>query len=219
ILMDPGPGIMRSILKFDFNYQKIDIIMTTHFHYDHIGGFPEFLFVAANSDQVREKPLKVIGPKGFENFYNKLLETYGNQLNADKFGIEFTELSGGDFISLNELQVQTIKTVHKDNSIGFCLIDSRKHKVVYLGDTEYSPEFGVFCDKADILLLEATSLERKPGHMTPEDAGKVAAEADAKELILVHISPYLDDNLLLLDCRNSFYGTVRLGKDKTHIIL
>ena len=55
--------------------------------------------------------------------------------------------------------------------------------------------------------------------MTPEDAGKVAAEADAKELILVHISPYLDDNLLLLDCRNSFYGTVRLGKDKTHIIL
>jgi ribonuclease BN (tRNA processing enzyme) len=68
---------------------------------------------------------------------------------------------------------------------------------------------------ADLLVLECTLAEgkAKEGHLTPSECGKLAAEAQAKKLLLTHLSPNTKKKRVILQVKKFFSGTVLMARD------
>ncbi|MDR2700703.1 MAG: ribonuclease Z [Nitrososphaerota archaeon] len=88
-------------------------------------------------------------------------------------------------------------------------------KIVYTGDTKPFEAFTSFAKYADVIIHDCTyddSLTEKAditGHSTPTQAAEQAKKADAKMLVLTHISArYPDANLLLERAKKIFENTI-----------
>ena len=88
-------------------------------------------------------------------------------------------------------------------------------KIVYTGDTRPFDGFAKFAADADLVIHESTfddSLAEKAaldGHSTPSQAASEAKAAEAKQLVLTHISArYPDATLLLEQAKKVFANTV-----------
>ena len=88
-------------------------------------------------------------------------------------------------------------------------------KIVYTGDTKPFDNFGKFAEGADLVIHDCTfdnSLTEKAdtdGHSTPSQAANQAKAANAKKLVLSHISArYPDASLLLEQAKQVFPNTI-----------
>ena len=88
-------------------------------------------------------------------------------------------------------------------------------KIVYTGDTKPFENFGKFAEGADLVIHDCTfdnSLTEKAdtdGHSTPSQAASQAKAANAKKLVLSHISArYPDASLLLEQAKEVFPNTI-----------
>jgi ribonuclease Z len=91
----------------------------------------------------------------------------------------------------------------------------RGRKIVYTGDTKPFEEFADFAKQADIIIHDCTyddTLAEKAettGHSTPTQAANQAKNADAKMLVLTHVSArYADAKLLLEQAKKVFENTI-----------
>ncbi|MCM0646887.1 ribonuclease Z [Clostridium swellfunianum] len=62
LLIDCGEGTQVSLKLLKWGFKYIDAICFTHYHADHVVGFPGLLLTIANSG--RDEPLTIIGPPG-----------------------------------------------------------------------------------------------------------------------------------------------------------
>ena len=96
-------------------------------------------------------------------------------------------------------------------------------KIVYSGDCEYDENLAEFAKDCDILIHEATFLEKDKkeySHSSALDAAKIAKLANAKRLILTHISRRYHENYNeLLEEAKSVFENVEIAKDLFQIIL
>jgi ribonuclease Z len=88
-------------------------------------------------------------------------------------------------------------------------------KIVYTGDTKPFDMFGKFAEGADLVIHDCTfddTLTEKAetdGHSTPSQAASQAKVANAKKLVLSHISArYPDAKLLLEQAKKVFQNTI-----------
>jgi ribonuclease Z len=98
-------------------------------------------------------------------------------------------------------------------------------KIVYTGDTRPFPEFASFAAGADLVVHECTfddALVEKAqvdGHSTPSQAAKQAAEAQAKRLVLTHISARYSDSAILVEQAKKIFADVVVAEDFLEIEL
>jgi len=88
-------------------------------------------------------------------------------------------------------------------------------KITYILDAIYDEKLAVFAKDSDVLICEATfskELEadaKEKGHMTAQQAGKLAKKAEAKQLIITHFSQrYRDTSELLAEAKKEFKNTI-----------
>ncbi|NWF86443.1 ribonuclease Z [Candidatus Bathyarchaeota archaeon] len=88
-------------------------------------------------------------------------------------------------------------------------------KIVYTGDTRPFKNFAKFAANADLLIHDATldndlaERAEEDGHSTPEQAAKSAKKANAKQLVLTHISArYNETSTLLKHAKKIFKNTL-----------
>jgi len=75
ILIDCGEGTQISLHKGRLSMNKIDTILITHCHADHVAGLPGLLLTIGN--QGRTEPLYIIAPRGSTKYINSLLIVCG----------------------------------------------------------------------------------------------------------------------------------------------
>jgi ribonuclease Z len=71
ILIDCGEGTQVALSEFGCKISRIDMLMFTHVHADHISGLPGFLLSLGNSS--RCEPLEIYMPKGTVQIAKKLI--------------------------------------------------------------------------------------------------------------------------------------------------
>jgi ribonuclease Z len=92
-------------------------------------------------------------------------------------------------------------------------------KIVYTGDTKPFGEFAAFAKNADLVIHESTldnSLAQKAaedGHSTATEAAEEAKKANAKNLILTHISARYSDDSVLLDQAKKIFPATQVAAD------
>ena len=119
----------------------------------------------------------------------------------------WSKLQGGEEITLADGKVVKPSDVMGPLRAG--------RKIVYTGDTKPFEAFAEFAEDADLVIHDCTfddSLAEKAGvdgHSTPTQAAEQAKAANAKQLVLSHISArYPDASLLLEQAKKVFPNTV-----------
>ncbi|HDD35710.1 MAG TPA: MBL fold metallo-hydrolase [Candidatus Desulfofervidus auxilii] len=215
VLLDSGPGTLRELLKINIPFLKLDLLIYTHLHPDHVTDLIHFLFVS-QCDFRREKPVFIWGPPGFLKFHAALKEAFGHWVAPEK--VILSEVSPNTLWAYEDIEIEPFKTVHTENSQGYILRTEGK-KICYTGDTDYNEDLIELLYEADLLICEASfpSFKKVDGHLTPDLAGKLANSSKVKYLLLTHIYPECDTVDIAAECRKYYKGPLFIAQDLLRI--
>lgn len=212
-LFDSGCGTLERLMRVSISYQRINHIFYTHRHTDHTIELASFLLATNITPGFqREQELFIIGPKGFQRFYEKFLSLYP-WLKPQSYQIHVREVWQGP-LRTSHFLVEARPTGHTSDSVGY-RVETEGKAIVYSGDAIYCESLVQLAKKADLLILECSfpnELEVE-GHLTPALAGKIATEAQAKRLVLTHFYPVCDGYDIEGQCRAAFDGEVIVAHD------
>ena len=126
-----------------------------------------------------------------------------------------SEAASGDF------SMAVAPVAHNPESLAYRITGQDGKSIVYSGDTDYSDNLIALARGADLLICEsAFPVELKvPGHLTPPEAGRIAAAADVGALVLTHFYPECDEVDMAAQCRQTWSGPLFLAEDLMKIDL
>jgi ribonuclease BN (tRNA processing enzyme) len=112
-----------------------------------------------------------------------------------------------------------VPVAHNEESIAYRVDDLEGHSLVYSGDTDYTENLVALARHADLFICESALPDsmRAKGHLTPSLAGKMAAKAGVRKLILTHFYPECDRADIAAECRRTYDGPLVLAEDLMEI--
>lgn len=137
------------------------------------------------------KPMSHKTPCNAYNFVKK------GQIRIDKKKLRKFKIPSGPLLSKLK-QGKSIKYKGKTYKASQLTYKQNETKISFVFDTRKNPRIIPFVKNADILISEATFLDelkataKDYGHLTAKQAAEIAKKANAKKLILTHISQRYD---------------------------
>ena len=215
LLFDSGAGTIRRLLELRINLFDIHHIFYTHLHNDHINDLGAIIW-SSNYGGKRKKPLNLYGPEGFKKYLdilmNKLLK-----LKKLNFKINIKELKKSN-VNIGNVTIKTFPIKHSSTTKSIAYRIGHKSKsIVYVGDTGCNTQAVSAAKNTDFLIVECSLPREVEGHLTPSSAGKIAAKANVKTLILTHFYPEVLKTDIKKECSKEFKGNIILAKDRMRI--
>ncbi|MDR0840491.1 MAG: MBL fold metallo-hydrolase [Christensenellaceae bacterium] len=186
LALDMGSGALSNLLRCKGDL-SLSAVLLSHLHSDHMS---DMLVLRYALKQLSARgrpvpfPLTVVAPDEPESEYRQLAASgvYDMVRARDNLRIRFGNMT----ISLH-------RTMHPVPTYSF-FIEHEGRKLFYTGDTGYFPGLANFAQGADVLLADTCFLNSdKPSgagiapHLTAGEAGKLAREAGASQLICTHL--------------------------------
>lgn len=215
LVLDLGAGSLRSLLGYGLDFSAIDVLALTHLHPDHVGDLIPFLFATRYSlGYTRREPFRLLAARGFARFHQRLLEAFGGWVEPPPGLMDLRELSpdGPDEVREDGLVILSAPTNHTAGSLAY-RVETEGRSLVYSGDTDLSDSLVDLARGADLLVLEAANPFKVPGHLTPAEAGGLAARAGAQRLLLTHFYPPCDAVDVAALAAQEFAGEILRAED------
>ncbi|MBO8168755.1 MAG: MBL fold metallo-hydrolase [Thermoanaerobacteraceae bacterium] len=189
LLLDCGNGVFGK-LQEAVDFRKLDAVIISHLHPDHFADLFSLRHALKGSfwDGSRDAKLDLYLP-GEETEYSFLLQKF-----SDAFNIYYTEQFTN--VEIGEFKVSFFSTVHLLPCWG-SVVRGSTGTLVYSADTAWDDRYRQIWQGADLLLCEASGLEKdreyaRGAHLTAGQAGQLAAAAAVKRLLLTHFYPEYD---------------------------
>ena len=197
LLLDISADAVHRMAQERLDWPNLDAIWVSHFHLDHLGGLPAFLFGTkwAPQTQTRTKPLRIFGPGGLKRIVDATNDSNKYELFSQSFPIEIVEVAPSqEFEILPRVTARTLKTPHTDESLALRFSDESSKSFVYTSDTGFSENLGPFAKEVDLLLMECSFRRNKPvqKHLELADAMKLAEMCNPRKVVLAHLYPEWD---------------------------
>lgn len=264
MLIDCGEGTQRQLLRSGAGFRRLDRILLTHGHLDHVLGIPG-LFSTLGLRQTSDVMTIHGGPGTLDVVIRMLAGLWG--AGRAPIAVEFASLSEGPVIDAGDFTIDCFAVRHRDtDSFGFSLQSpARRHllsdrlaalgvpdgplrgelaagrpviieggltidpedvlgppgggkKLVVIGDTETTDGLSEHVADADLLVIEATFLDRDAptardyGHLTAAEAARFAAANNVQRLVLTHLSGRYENEEILTEAARIF-PNVRIAAD------
>lgn len=216
LLMDCGSGVTHRLAELDVPWREVTHVAFTHFHTDHVGDFPTLVFAWKYGDLPgRSAPLTIIGPGGMVALLSRMADAFGDWLRAPGFPLTVIELAPGAALDLGDgVTLAATKVPHTAESVAYSITRGGR-RVVYTGDTGYDPMLAEWARDADLLLCECSlpAAMAIPEHLTPEQCGALAAAALARQLVLTHFYPPVEQVDVRAAVSAHYAGPITLADD------
>jgi ribonuclease BN (tRNA processing enzyme) len=219
VLIDCGPGIVPE-LKRRIDVRKLDAIVISHMHLDHM------LDLVTLRAALRYAPTPYDGrislwlpPGGAE-----ILDSLAAPLDLDHHSPLFFDqvFDTHEYNPIDSLQIGTIAidfapTQHPMPAWAMRIGSvSSEAALGYSSDTGPITNLAAFLQGVSALICEATLLDSdvspiKRGHLTAQEAGRLAQTCHAGRLILAHTWDELGPDRLLRAAADAFNGPVELA--------
>ncbi|MGB3634608.1 MAG: MBL fold metallo-hydrolase [Rubrobacteraceae bacterium] len=215
-VFDLGSGAVRGMLHAGLDPFAVDRIFFTHFHPDHTVDVVPLLFAMNyGSNEPRTRPLSVTGPEPFEEFWEKIMNVWGDWMEGD-YPLKVSELPREcpSPLDLPGCHVSWTPAKHRPESIAYRL-ETEGRAFVYTGDTEYSESVVELARGAHTMLIECSFPDDSPvpGHLTPGSVARIASEANVGRIVLSHIYPAADSLDLIADVEKGYEGETVVAED------
>jgi ribonuclease BN (tRNA processing enzyme) len=196
VLVDCGPGATHHLARFRLPWQRLDHVVISHFHNDHIGDVPMLLFALMwGTDERRTAPLNVWGPAGLRDRLAAMARAFGDHVRDPGFPVHVHEVQPGDRAELDGgLAFTSIHTPHTEESLAYRFDDASGASLGYTGDTGPSEDVARFLAGVDLLLAECSvpDPEAMEMHLHPTALAAMARTASPGRLVVTHVYPRLD---------------------------
>jgi ribonuclease BN (tRNA processing enzyme) len=217
VVVDMGPGTIRRMLEAGIDTRLVDVILVTHFHPDHVSDIVPFLFASNYSfGPVREEPFQLIGPQGLEQYFNGLVAVYNEWIVPRGDRLTKREISSRklDSLRIGRVDIHSAPSVHTGASLHY-RIDADGASVTVSGDTDVSEALVQLAARSDILICECSLPEGQkiPGHLVPSEAGRIAARAGVRKLVLTHFYPPCEEVDVVAQAAKTFSGEILRAED------
>ena len=269
ILVDCGEGTQRQLLRSGAGFRRLDRILLTHAHLDHVLGIPGLfstLGLRQNADT-----MTLHGGQGTLDLVVRMLAGLWGAGRAP-IAVAFAPLIEGQVIDAGDFTIDCFPVRHRDtDSFGFAFVSPARRrllsdrlatlgvpdgpmrgelaagrsvviagrtidpeevlgppsggsKLVVIGDTETTEDLAKYAADADLLVIEATFLDRDAstardyGHLTARDAAAFAAANNIGQLVLTHQSGRYEDDEVLAEAAGIFPNS-RIAADFDHIVV
>ena len=124
--------------------------------------------------------------------------------------------AGSEEVVLGEVVIKSAPTNHTDASLAY-RVEAEGRALVYSGDTDESDSLVDLAQGADLLVLECSNPFKVPGHLTPAEAGRLAAKAGVARLVLSHFYPPCDEVDVVALAGAGFSGEIIRAEDGMRI--
>lgn len=172
-IVDAGSGSTRNVRLMNFPIGKLDALLLTHFHSDHISDLGEMELQRWSGGN--EAPLDVIGPRGVESVVEGFNQAYrqdaayrvahhgpltmppsGSGGIARPFDLGPESDASAVVFERDGVRITAFKVDHRpvDPAVGY-RFDYKGRALVISGDTAYSPSLIEHAKGADVLFCEA----------------------------------------------------------------
>ena len=244
-LVDCGSGVTQRLIAAGTKGAALEAILFTHLHSDHLVDL--FQLVISSWHQGRARPQQIFGPAGTQRHVDELMALWRPELeqriaherrpSTRALDLEVSEFAEGDVLRDGDIVVRAFAVRHQPVKFAYGFVfEAGGRKLVFSGDTAYSPELIGAARGADVLVHEcfihremaiipgvrtAEGLAAVAGyHTLSHEVGKVAAEADVRCLVLNHFVPVrFDRAALLAEVRRDYAGPIVIGEDLMHLDL
>lgn len=193
ILFDVPLGSFKSLMH-DYNLEKINYIIISHFHSDHFNDIHLVLDYIFN--RYPNKKLTIIAPNGcFERICTlfRLIEvSYLEEYLKD---LEFIVCENGKKFKLGQYDFKCFKMTHgKVDAYGF-IIDHNNVKVGFTGDTAMCNNVHKILKKTKGCFIDCANVQPNNKHLSVGEVVELSHEYSDCKLFLVHLSIYSIEQL------------------------
>ena len=210
ILVDASDNPVKSILKTGMDPLKLDIVLLTHYHADHLSGYPAL--ISTLNCMGRKKDLIVITNPVTESKAKDILSTFELQNNNLSYKVNYTD----KFLRTN-LSIELVSGFH---TVPTSMVFFKENSTVvfYTADTAYTPQISEIARNCSLMIHEATYSRRRTdgvdGHSSAYEAGLSAENAGAKGLYLCHIclNEYPNSASVIEEAREAYAGEIIIPK-------
>ncbi len=213
ILIDCGEGTQRQLRKANISPCKIDKILITHWHGDHVLGIPGLLQTLSLNNY--NKTLQIFGPKNIKTHIKNLLKTFPSYTNVK---IQVKEISG-KFLETDEFYIKTEKMTHGTPNNAYCFVKKGKIKI----DKSKLKKHKIPSGKHLKTLKQGKDLKYKGKKYK---AKNLAFKEDDKKICFVmdtslnkKIKSFVKDSDLLVIESTFKQGEEKLAKERKHLTL
>lgn len=214
ILVDAGSNPLGKIKDLGIDDESLQDVILTHFHSDHVAGIPNMMMHMWLLG--RRAPMRIYGIHHCINRIENMMEMYGWTEWPNFFPVSFHRISERDNAPLLENRdfvITAFPVRHFVPTIGLRIYNKQTGITIGYGcDTEPCEGVRKIAQDVDILLHEAAG--PPPGHSTARQAGEIATQCNAKQLLLIHYQVWdQDPTPLVAEAQETFAGPVHLCKD------
>ncbi|GAB6179786.1 MBL fold metallo-hydrolase [Desulfotomaculum defluvii] len=188
LLIDAGNGVLSKMLQH-INIEELDGVLLSHLHPDHIMDIYclRHAIESANREGRINRTVPLYMPTGPTEDFTRIKGF------TKAFEVQIIdEIPEPKKITLAGLKINFVAGKH--NLPVYSISFEGSKKLVYSGDTAYNEDLIKLTTEADLLLCEASGLDKdtdylKENHLTARQAGQLAAAAGAKRLMITHFYP------------------------------
>lgn len=227
ILIDCPGGVLQKIKRLNFDPRKVNSILVTHIHPDHVYGLPSFV----HSLMLDECLISLYGSDETVIFCRKLLDLFHLQDEKIKTRIDFVSLKPDQIFDLiDSVKCTSLKVSHSTSSLAFHFyFDRDKKELVYSGDTPSDPLLFQEAARKDYLIHDCSApsrfFKKDPSlskmHTNSLELGYFSQRSGVKCLIPCHFFGELEFSLSEIEkeIRSSYKGELIIPEDFERIAL
>lgn len=213
VLVDCGSGVIARYLDLFGRERPIDAIVLSHVHADHCFDLVPLKFGIAVGPLSHWAPQLWL-PPGARDRLTRLVSAWDADFSFFSETYDVREYAPERAFNLGPLHVSSLEVPHYVESFALRFDHPGGRSFGYTADLGPSPHIGTFMHGVDLLLAEAALDENADlsapdrGHITAAEAGRIAAEADAGQLLLTHVPEELGFDRAIAAARGEFAGLV-----------
>lgn len=203
ILIDAGPGLVKQLIKDKFDFTKIETVLITHLHSDHILDFFQYILMI-NYLRI-EHVVNVYMPKNtrekIKGMFKILYEDYYDDFISKK--INFIEISNNDEINFDNYNIKVKEVIHTGiNSYGFII----NNKLGITGDTMLCDSVEEIVRSSKLIICDCSMMVGDIYHMGIDNIEYLHNKYLDKTLVGTHFRDDTREKLRELNYKNVIIG-------------